>query len=150
MSRNGIGSRRSGPGAFAVGKALAAAIAATLCGTPVSAAQPPGPIDVVHHAVSITVDFQTREIEGHSEITLRARVAGQQRLTFSATHLQVDSVLFNGTALRRELGDGPFWAALKRYTRQHAGGVVNSRDLQRSLEQSSHRDLSRLFDEWVY
>ena len=70
-----------------------------------SAAQPPGPIDVVHYAVSIAVDFQTREIEGHSEITLRARTAGQQRLTFSATHLQIDSVRFNGTALQASATD---------------------------------------------
>lgn len=52
--------------------------------------------------------------------------------------------------LRRELGDDAFWAGLKRYTRDHAGGVVDSRDFQRSMEKSARRDLSALFDEWVY
>jgi aminopeptidase N len=52
--------------------------------------------------------------------------------------------------LRRELGDDAFWAGLKRYTRDHVGSVVDSRDFQTSMEQSAHRDLSALFNEWVY
>jgi hypothetical protein len=53
-------------------------------------------------------------------------------------------------ALRRELGDAAFWAGLKRFTRAHAGGVVNSRDLQRAFEAESGRDLQPLFAAWVY
>lgn len=52
--------------------------------------------------------------------------------------------------LRREVGEDAFWAGLKRYTRDHAGGVVDSHDFQTSMERSSHRDLSALFNEWVY
>lgn len=52
--------------------------------------------------------------------------------------------------LRRELGDEMFWEGLKRYTREHAGGVVDSHDFQVSMERSSHCDLSALFKEWVY
>jgi aminopeptidase N len=52
--------------------------------------------------------------------------------------------------LRREMGDETFWAGFKRYTREHAGGVVDSHDFQASMERSSHRDLSALFKEWVY
>jgi aminopeptidase N len=53
-------------------------------------------------------------------------------------------------ALRTELGDAVFWAGLKRFTRAHAGGVVNSRDFQRALEAESGRSLQPLFDQWVY
>jgi aminopeptidase N len=53
-------------------------------------------------------------------------------------------------ALRRELGDGPFWQALRTYTRQYMGKTVNSRDFQRAFEVSSGRDLSALFKAWVY
>ena len=52
--------------------------------------------------------------------------------------------------LRRELGDEVFWRALQRYTRAYAGGVVESRDFQRAVEQASGRDLRALFAKWVY
>jgi aminopeptidase N len=52
--------------------------------------------------------------------------------------------------LRRELGDETFWLALKAYTRKHAGGTVNSRDFQKAFEGAARRDLSQLFNEWVY
>ena len=53
-------------------------------------------------------------------------------------------------ALRSELGERVFWAGLKRFTRTHAGGVVNSRDFQRAFEAESGRSLQSLFDAWVY
>jgi aminopeptidase N len=53
-------------------------------------------------------------------------------------------------ALRTELGDAVFWAGLKRFTRAHAGGVVNSRDFQRAFEAEAGRTLQPLFDAWVY
>lgn len=53
-------------------------------------------------------------------------------------------------ALRTEMGERTFWAGLKRFTRTHAGGVVNSRDLQRAMEAEAGRSLQPLFDAWVY
>lgn len=53
-------------------------------------------------------------------------------------------------ALRTELGDNAFWRALRTYTRRHAGGVVTSRDFQRAFEESSGRDLTTIFNRWVY
>lgn len=52
--------------------------------------------------------------------------------------------------LRTALGEKAFWAGLRRYTRDHAGGVVTSIDLQRAMEQASGRDLGPLFVEWVF
>jgi aminopeptidase N len=52
--------------------------------------------------------------------------------------------------LRTLLGDEAFWAALKRFTRTHAGGTVDSRDFQRSFEESSGRDLNATFSQWVF
>ena len=48
------------------------------------------------------------------------------------------------------MGDAAFWAALRDYTKAHAGQTVRSADLQRSFEASSGRDLRAFFDEWVY
>lgn len=53
-------------------------------------------------------------------------------------------------ALRAELGDALFWRGLRLYTRRHAGGVVTSRDFQRAFEEASDRDLSAIFNRWVY
>lgn len=52
--------------------------------------------------------------------------------------------------LRRELGETAFWRAIKGYTRAHWGGTVTARDLQRSFEHAAKRDLSDLFEAWVY
>lgn len=53
-------------------------------------------------------------------------------------------------ALRRELGDEAFWRGLRHYTRRHAGGSVESVDLQRAFEAATGRDLGALFARWVY
>ena len=52
--------------------------------------------------------------------------------------------------LRTVLGDAPFWAGLKAYTRAHAGGTVTSIDLEQAMEQASGRDLRAVFAEWVF
>jgi aminopeptidase N len=52
--------------------------------------------------------------------------------------------------LRTLLGEAPFWAGLRAFTRDHAGGSVTSIHLQRAMEQASRRDLAPVFREWVY
>lgn len=52
--------------------------------------------------------------------------------------------------LRTEVGDGAFWNGVRRYTRQNAGGTVTSRDFQIAMQNASGRDLSSIFDLWVY
>jgi aminopeptidase N len=52
--------------------------------------------------------------------------------------------------LRESIGDTAFWAGLRGFTRQHAGGTVTSKDFQNAMEKASRRDLSSVFAEWVY
>jgi aminopeptidase N len=52
--------------------------------------------------------------------------------------------------LRRELGDATFWRGVGAYLKRHAYSVVETRDLQRALEDTSGRSLDRFFDQWVY
>ena len=52
--------------------------------------------------------------------------------------------------LRDTLGETPFWAALRAYTREFAGKAVTTADFQRAVERSSGRRLDGFFDEWVY
>ena len=53
-------------------------------------------------------------------------------------------------SLRRELGEAAFWGGLRRFTREYAGKAATSRDFERAYRESSGRDLSALFEEWVY
>ena len=53
-------------------------------------------------------------------------------------------------ALRTELGDALFWRGVGSYLAKHARGVVETRDLQRALEDVSGRSLGRLFEQWIY
>ena len=52
--------------------------------------------------------------------------------------------------LRFVLGDDLFWKALGHYGRAFRGKTVVTKDLERSIEQATGRDLSWFFDEWVY
>ena len=52
--------------------------------------------------------------------------------------------------LRMELGDALFWGGIKLYLTRHARGLVETKDLQRALEDASGRSLGRFFEQWVY
>jgi aminopeptidase N len=51
--------------------------------------------------------------------------------------------------LRQQIGDVAFWDGIKRYTQEHAGKTVESRDLRRAMESASARDLTVIFRAWV-
>jgi aminopeptidase N len=53
-------------------------------------------------------------------------------------------------ALRTELGDAGFWRGIGAYLTKNARGVVETRDLQRALEDVSGRGLGRFFEQWVH
>ena len=52
-------------------------------------------------------------------------------------------------AARVELGDALFWKGIRVYLATHARGVVETRDLQRALEEVSGRSLGRFFEQWI-
>jgi len=51
--------------------------------------------------------------------------------------------------LRRELGDEPFMAGLRRFYRDHRFRIAGYAELQRAFEQVSGRDLSGFFTQWL-
>lgn len=53
-------------------------------------------------------------------------------------------------ALRRILGDDAFFAGVSHYVRSHGRGLVETRDLQRSLERVSGKSLGRAFEEMIH
>jgi aminopeptidase N len=52
--------------------------------------------------------------------------------------------------LRRELGDDIFWKGIELYLTRNGGGIVETNDLCRALEETSGRSLERHFDQWVF
>jgi aminopeptidase N len=52
--------------------------------------------------------------------------------------------------LRRAIGDDAFWGGVHNYLARHALGIVESRDFQRALEETSGRSLDRIFDLYVH
>lgn len=52
--------------------------------------------------------------------------------------------------LRRELGDALFFQGVRVYLERHKGGVVETRDLMRALEEVSGHSLEQFFEQWVY
>jgi hypothetical protein len=67
----------------------------------------------------------------------------KRAITYSKAALFLDR-------LRSTMGDQAFWRGLKSYTRRHAGGVATSQDFQRAFAAETKKDLSPLFDQWVY
>ncbi len=52
--------------------------------------------------------------------------------------------------LRSQLGDEIFWKGVGRYLTKHAGGVVETRDLQRALEEVSGDSLEQVFEQNLF
>lgn len=67
----------------------------------------------------------------------------KRAITYSKAMLFLDR-------LRETMGERAFWAALRDYTRRFAGHAVRSQDFQRMFAAETDKDLSRLFDDWVY
>ncbi len=52
--------------------------------------------------------------------------------------------------LRMDLGDTFFWKGVSIYLERHAHSSVETRDLQRAMEEVSGRELGAFFDQWVH
>ena len=52
-------------------------------------------------------------------------------------------------ALRHEMGDGPFFALLRRWARDHQHGTVTTEGFVELAEREAGRPLDDLFDRWL-
>ena len=52
--------------------------------------------------------------------------------------------------LRNELGDSVFWRSIRKYYSTYAGGIADTRDLQKVFETVSGKNLKEFFDQWLY
>lgn len=52
--------------------------------------------------------------------------------------------------LRSELGDSVFWRSIRKYYATYAGGIADTRDLQKIFETVSGKNLKQFFDQWLY
>ncbi len=51
--------------------------------------------------------------------------------------------------LRKELGEEPFWRAIRTYAATHRGGSVVTEDLVRAIERATGRNLEWFMEQWV-
>ena len=52
--------------------------------------------------------------------------------------------------LRRQLGEDPFYAGLKRYLEVNRGKNVMTSDLVKALEEATHQNVDEFFNQWIY
>ena len=52
--------------------------------------------------------------------------------------------------LRCRLGDDDFWAGVTTYIEQYGGGVAETSDFRRVMEQASGQTLTKFFDQWLH
>ena len=52
--------------------------------------------------------------------------------------------------LRKELGDDLFFEGVRTYVKRHVGGLVETDDFRKALEDVSGRPLGRWFDQWIH
>ncbi|MCK6528089.1 HEAT repeat domain-containing protein [Myxococcota bacterium] len=52
--------------------------------------------------------------------------------------------------LRQEMGDERFWRGVRLYLERHRGGVVETEDFRRAMEEASGLGLERFFAQWIY
>lgn len=52
--------------------------------------------------------------------------------------------------LRGIVGDGPFWSGIQTYYRENRDGNASTDDFRRAMEETSGRDLSQFFQQWLY
>ena len=52
--------------------------------------------------------------------------------------------------LRKELGDSVFWRSIRKYYSTYAGGIADTKDLQKVFETVSGKNLKQFFYQWLY
>ena len=52
--------------------------------------------------------------------------------------------------IRRELEDDLWWKALRHYAQKHRGGMVETTDFLRAIEEATGRNMEDFFEQWLY
>jgi len=52
--------------------------------------------------------------------------------------------------LRQTLGNDLFWRGIHGYLKARGGGIVETRDLERAMEEASGKSLGKFFEQWVH
>jgi aminopeptidase N len=100
-----------------------------------------------------------RQIEEYRASYQRVRDAGKDRSlvfpdwlhpTGDDRTLVYDKGAYVLHRLRLDLGEQAFWAGIRHYTRAYFGKSVTTIDFQKAMEQTSGKNLTAFFAEWVY
>lgn len=105
-------------------------------------------IDEYEHHVTADLNVYLGEAAGAYERAIVCRDYDEPIDLFDRHLYQKGGLVLH--MLRRRLGDEAFFSGVKNYLTAHRGGIVETNDLMRALEETSGLSLERFFDEWVY
>ena len=104
--------------------------------------------DAYNKEIGLSRKRYQRAIDAHFDVPLAyskeyPSLQMKRAITYSKAEVFLDT-------LRTAVGDTAFWKGMKDYTQGHVGASVVSKDFQSSLEAASGKNLSVLFQKWVY
>ncbi len=105
-------------------------------------------LDEYEHFVTVDLNIYLGEANGSYQRAIVCRDYKEPIDLFDRHLYQKGGLVLH--MLRRRLGDEAFFGAIRDYLTKHQGGVVETTDLMRALEEKSGLSLERFFDEWVY
>lgn len=105
-------------------------------------------LDEYEHNVTADLNVYLSEARGSYERAIVCRDYEEPIDLFDRHLYQKGGLVLH--MLRRRLGDDCFWRSIKSYLQKHRGGIVETNDLMRVLEEESGLSLEQFFDEWVY
>ncbi len=105
-------------------------------------------LDEYEHHVTVDLNIYLGEANGAYQRPIVCRDYDEPIDLFDRHLYQKGGLVLH--MLRKRLGDEAFFSALFHHLTSHQGGIVETNDLMRTLEESSGLSLERFFDEWVY
>lgn len=105
-------------------------------------------LDEYEHHVTVDLNIYLGEADGDYSRAIVCRDYEEPIDLFDRHLYQKGGLVLH--MLRKELGEDCFWRGVKSYLIENQGGIVETNDLMRTLENASGLSLERFFDQWVY
>lgn len=105
-------------------------------------------LDEYEHNVTVDLNIYLGEARGNYQRPIVCRDYDEPIDLFDRHLYQKGGLVLH--MLRRRLGDQCFWKGVENYLQAHRGGIAETNDLMRHLEEVSGLSLEKFFDQWVY
>ena len=103
--------------------------------------------DEADHELRVDADSYLAEADGRYQRAVVCRHYQEPIELFDAHLYEKGGRVLH--MLRHQLGEEPFWLALRTYAEKHARQSVETRDLRRAIEEATGRNMDGFFDQWI-